>query len=112
MSLALAIYYSDSRERISHPFSFQEVLRRSWWPLAKRLNLPLLQQLECLIVKNRNDAEQLMAEFEAVKLALKTPENAGILSGDAPYMLQRIGEVEPLIREAIRDWESVDHISL
>ena len=113
MSLALSIDYSDpSSERVYHPFAFQNVLRRSWWPLAKRLNLPLLQKLECLIIKQRNEAEELVAEFQAVKLALQTPETAGVDIDDASYMLKRISQVEPLIQRAIQNWEKVDCISL
>ena len=114
MSLSLRITFSDSdRSRdVYHPFSFQAVLLRAWWPLAKRLNLPLLQQLECLDIRNRVDAEKLVDELEIVREALAHPEAVSISEGDAAYMLQRISDVVPLIRGAIRDWDDVVNISL
>ena len=113
MALSLQIFFHDpKRNYISHPFSFQDVLRRSWWPLAHRLGLPLLQQLECLSIRERDQAENLLRELEAVRDALRNPDGVSISRDDAAYMLQRISEVEPLIRGAVQDWSHVDHLSL
>jgi len=113
MALALLITFSDpKRKDVSHPFSFQDVLRRAWWPLAHRLGLPLLQQLECLDIRDRAKAESLVRELEIVRTALAQPDAVCVSEGDAAYMLQRISEVEPLIRGAIQDWDDVVNISL
>src|SRR5262249_55803930 len=113
MALALQITFSDpKRKDVYHPFAFQDVLRRAWWPLAKRLNLPLLQQLECLDIRERAEAERLVRELETVRQALAHPEAVDISEGDAAYMVQRISEVEPLIRETIENWEDVVSVSL
>ncbi|SRR6266568_2420143 len=113
MALELLITFRDpNRNGVFHPFSFQDVLRRAWWPLAKRLGLRLLQQLETLDIKNRAEAETLVHELGAVRKALATPEAVCISDKDAAYMLKRIGEVEPLILGAIREWDNVDSISL
>ena len=114
MSLALTITYSDPDRRrdVYHPFSFQAVLVRAWWPLAKHLGLPLLQQLECLDIRDRADAEKLVRELQIVREALANPEAVSISEGDAAYMLQRISDVLPLIQRAIKDWDDVVDISL
>ena len=113
MALELLITFKDqNRQRVFHPFSLQEVLRRAWWPLAKRLGLPMIEQLECLDIRDRAAAENLVRELETVRNALAKPEAACISQGDAAYMLKRISEVEPLIRTAIKDWDSVDSLSL
>jgi hypothetical protein len=36
----------------------------------------------------------------------------GYLAADASYMLKRIDQVDPLIRDAVRHWDYVAHISL
>ena len=89
-----------------------DVLRRAWWPLAERLGLPLLQQLECLDIRDRATAERLVRELETVRTALARPDAVFVSEGDAAYMLQRIGEVEPLIRGAIENWDDVANLSL
>lgn len=113
MALELLITFRDpKRKHIFHPFSLQIVLQRAWWPLAKRLGLPLLQQLETLDITERSDAEQLMREFEVARSALLRPEVVSISEDDATYMLKRMSELEPLIRGAIQEWDDVDSISL
>ena len=113
MALELLITFRDpKRKKVFHPFSFQIVLRRAWWPVAKRLCLPLLQQLECLDITKRSDAEQLIRELEVVRSALLHPEDVIVSEEDAAYMLKRIGEVEPLIRKAIDEWADVESVSL
>jgi hypothetical protein len=113
MALALMITFSDpKRKDVYHPFSFQDVLRRAWWPLAKRLELPLLQQLECLDIRDQATALSLLRELEIVRSALVQPAAVSISESDAVYMLQRISDVEPLIRGAIQDWDDVVNISL
>src|SRR5258705_12877354 len=105
MALAFMITFSDpNRKPVYHPFSFQDVVRRAWWPLAKRLGLPLLQQLECLDIQDQATAKSLVRELEIVRSALAQPAAVSISDGDAAYMLQRIRDVEPLIRGAIQDW--------
>src|SRR6185369_16733281 len=113
MSLSLRITFSDpdhSRD-VYRAFSAQDVLVRAWWPLAKRLGLPLLQQLECLDIRERADAENFVCELEIVREALAHPEAVSISERDASYMLQRINDVAPLIRGAIKDWDDVVKIS-
>jgi hypothetical protein len=113
MALELLITFHDpKRKPVFHPFSFQLILRRAWWPLAKQLDLPMLQRLETLDITQRSEAEQLVCELEIVRGALIHPEVLGILDEDAAYMLRRIGEIEPLIRAAIQDWDAVKNISL
>jgi hypothetical protein len=113
MALALTIAFKDpKRKNVYHPFSFQVVLQRSWWPLAKRLGLPLLQQLECLEIKERQEAERLIGELEIVRETLQHPEDVSISPDDAAYMLRRISEVEPMIRGAVQEWSYVDYLSL
>lgn len=113
MALELLITFRDSkRKNVFHPFALLDVLRRAWLPLAARLRLPLLQQLECLDIKDRREAEALISEFEVVRKALAEQEAVCISKGDAEYMLKRIREVEPLIRVAIEDWDDVESISL
>ena len=113
MSLSLLIGFKDpKRAKVYHPFAFQVVLLRSWWHLARRLGLPLLQQLECLDIKDRCEAECLIHELEVVRGVLQEPDNVGISRGDAAYMLRRISEVEPLIKAAIQEWNHVDYLSL
>jgi hypothetical protein len=113
MALELLITFRDpKRKKAFHPFSFQVVLKRAWWPLANRLGLPLLQQLECLELTRRADAEQLVRELGIVRDALLRPEVLGISEEDAAYILKRIGEVVPLVRGAIQEWDDVDSISL
>jgi|ERR1043166_3881059 hypothetical protein len=113
MALALQIFFNDpKRKTVYHPFSFQDVLLRSWWPLAQRLALPLLQQLECLFIRDQEQAESLLRELEVVRNALQDPENVGVSREDAAYMLLRISEVEPLIRGALKEWSCVDQLSL
>jgi len=114
MSLALRITFSDPDHGrdVYHPFSAQDVLVRAWWPLAKRLGLPLLQQLECLDIRDRAAAESFVRELEIVRSALTDPSAVGISERDAAYMLQRISDVEPLLLGAIQDWDDVVNISL
>jgi hypothetical protein len=113
MALELLITFRDpKRSNVFHPFSFQEVLRRAWWPLAERLHLPLLQRLETLDIRDRLEAEALVRELGVARQALGRPEAAGISEPDAAYMLKRIDQVEPLIRRAIGDWDDVESISL
>lgn len=88
MALALLITFSDAKRKdVSHPFSVQDVLRRAWWPLARRLGLPLLQQLECLDIRDRSPAESLVHELETVRKALAQPHAVCVSQGDAAYML-------------------------
>jgi len=113
MALALMITFRDpKRKDVYHPFAFQDVLRRAWWPLAERLDLHLLRQLECLDIRDRATAERFVRELETVRTALAQPDVVCISEGDAAYMLQRISEVEPSIRRAIEDWDDVVNISL
>ena len=113
MALELLITFRDpKRKEVFHPFSFQVVLRRAWWPLAERLRLPLLQQLETLDIRERLEAEALIHELGVAREALARPEAVGISDQDAAYMRKRIDQVEPLIQGAIRDWDCVDSISL
>jgi len=113
MALELLITFRDpERKAIFHPFSFQEVLRRAWWPLAERLRLTLLQRLETLDIRDRLEAEALIHELGIAREALARPEAAGISDQDAAYMRKRIDQVEPLIQGAIRDWDYVESISL
>jgi hypothetical protein len=113
MALELLITFRDpKRKSVFHPFSYQEVLRRAWWPLAQRLGLPLLQRLETLDIRDRVEAEALVQEFGIAREALTRPAALDITEQDAAYMLKRLGEVEPLIRDAVRDWDYVDNISL
>lgn len=72
----------------------------------------MLQHLECLVIKDRASAESLIRELNTVRAALGHPEAVGVSEGDAAYMLQRISEVEPLIRGAIQEWDDVIDISL
>jgi hypothetical protein len=58
------------------------------------------------------DAEQLVRELEIVRDALAHPEAVSVSERDAFCMLQRISDVEPLIRGAIKDWDDVVNISL
>ena len=80
--------------------------------MAKRLALPLLQQLECLSIRDQEQAERLLRELEVVRGALQDPDKVSVSQEDAVYMLQRISEVEPLIRGAVKEWGRVDHLSL
>ena len=113
MSLALQITFKDpEREEIYHPFSFEDVLRRCWWPIAQRLGLPHLQQLECLEIREQQEAESLLRELEVVKNALEGSDHEGISPDEAAYMLRRIEEVEPLIQEAVREWNGVESLSM
>ena len=113
MALELLITYKNrSRPNLFHPFSLQDVLRRAWWPLARRLGLPILQQLECLEIRDLANAKALLREFEIVRQALAQPEAVFVSQNDADYMLKRISEVEPSIQTAIEEWEQVDSISL
>jgi hypothetical protein len=112
MALELLITFRDKRKSVFHPFSFQVVLRGAWWPLAQRLALPLLQRLETLDIRDRLEAEALVHELGIAREALARPEAVGISDQDAAYMRKRIGEVEPLIQAAIRDWDYVESISL
>ena len=113
MALALLITFRDpKRNKVFHPFSVQEVLRRAWWPLAERLRLPLLQRLETLDIRDRVEAEALIREIGIACEALTRPAALDISEGDAAYMLKRMDQIEPLIRDAVRDWDYVDSISL
>jgi len=113
MALELLITFRDqTRNQVFHPFCFQEVLRRAWWPLAVRLRLLLLQRLETLDIRERPEAEALVHELEVARQALARPEAVDIAEQDAAYMLKRIPQVEPLIQQAIRDWDYVESISL
>jgi hypothetical protein len=113
MALALQITFKDpEREDVYHPFSFEDVLRRCWWPIAQRFGLPHLQQLECLTIRERQEAENLLGELEVVRNALESSDHEGISPDEAAYMLKRIEEVDPLIREALEDWGKVSSLSL
>ena len=113
MALALQITFKDpEREHVYHPFSFEDVLRRCWWPIAQRLGLPHLQRLECLEIREQQEAESLLGELETVRNALESSDQDGISRDEAAYMLRRIGEVEPLIREAVREWKGVESLSM
>jgi hypothetical protein len=113
MSLALQITFKDpEREEIYHPFSFEDVLRRCWWPIAQRLGLPHLEQLECLEIREQQEAESLLRELAVVREALKGEDQDGISRDEAAYMLRRIDEVEPLIQEALREWGGVESSSM
>jgi hypothetical protein len=72
----------------------------------------LLQRLETLDITERLEAEALVHEIGVARQALDRPETVGICEQDAAYMLKRIGQVEPLIQQAIRDWDYVESISL
>ena len=113
MALELLITFRDpTRKSVFHPFCLQVVLRRSWWPLAQRLGLPLLQRLETLDIRDKVEAEALVRELGIAREALTRPAAVDIAQEEANYMVLRIDQVVPSIQDAIRDWDHVDHISL
>ena len=84
MSLDVCIKYKDaSRPEYRHPFCFQSTLRNYWWPLAEKHGLETLQRLECLLIRDRAEAEQLVRELRVVENLLQnsleyTPVNGRI----------------------------------
>ncbi len=70
------------------------------------------RQAANLDIRDLAEAESLIGELEIVREALAHPEAVNVSEGDAAYMLQRINDVEPLIRGAIQDWDEVVSISL
>jgi hypothetical protein len=113
MALELLITFRDpTRQSVFRPFCLQVVLRRAWWPLAKRFGLPMLQQLECLHIKTRAEVETLIRELDIARKALARPEEVAVSDSDAAYMLKRSGDVQTALRAALEEWENVDVASL
>ena len=77
MTLSLTIRYKDPvRETSDQPFSFQDVARRCWWPLAEKLRLETLSRIECLVTSDREEAESSLAAC-GYRVRLSTRLTAG-----------------------------------
>src|SRR5262245_58519563 len=106
MAVSVTIEYKDpAREALDHPFSRQSVMREFWWPIADRLQLPTLQRLETLWITERDEAERLVAELRVVEQHLRQHDAGN------EYVLTRIGQVVPLMEQAIAEWHQVAGVS-
>lgn len=107
MTVSIMIEYKDpAREDLHHPFSFQQVMRDFWWPIAEQLNLPTLQRLEILWITERTEAELFVAELRVVEQHLRQTGQ------ENEYVLRRIGEVIPLMERAFAEWDQIEGISI
>jgi hypothetical protein len=78
MALDVRIRYKDSsRPEYWHPFCFQSTLLKFWWPIAEKHGLETLRRLECLLIEDRAEAEQLVRELRFVENLLKAPDRGG-----------------------------------
>jgi hypothetical protein len=113
MALSVTIKYKDSaREPLDRPFCVQRVAREFWWPIADRLHLPTLQRLECLFITDRVEAERLVAELRTVEQHLRAAEQVIAPPDTTKYVLTRIGQVVPLVEQAILEWDQVAEITI
>jgi hypothetical protein len=107
MAVSVMIEYKDpAREALHHPFSFQSVMHGFWWPIAEKLQLPTLQRLEVLWITEREEAERFVAELRVVEEYLHRT------GSDNEYVLTRIGEVVPIMEQAIAEWDQVAGVSI
>lgn len=113
MGLDLTITYKDPRlPPLSVFFCNQRVLRDVWRPLAKKLKLPLLQRLECLFLRTKSEAEQLLLELRVVEERLDDPKSCGIDDATADYLLEGLDKCLPLLDETVAHWQEVRELSL
>jgi hypothetical protein len=113
MSLDAHIHYKDpARETWSHPFCNQSTLNEFWWPIAKKHGLELLQQMECLFVRERSIAQEMVREFRFVEGLLRGPERAGLSQEDAEIVLKRLQITLDAFEGALAEWENVDYTSI
>lgn len=112
MSLDMTIEYKNpARPDCDHPFTNHEVMVGYWWPIARQLNLPLLERLETLVVTELDDARELRRELAVVHAYLVDPAPSQ-LKERADYMRERIGQVMPLLEQAIDEWDQVKELWL
>jgi len=79
MALDVYIKYKDpARPEYLHPFCFQSTLLKFWWPIAEKHGLETLRRLECLLIEDRAEAEQLVRELRFVENLLKAPDRGGV----------------------------------
>jgi len=104
MSLDLLIdYHNPARESFWHPFSVQSVLRECWWPLAEKLELAMLQRLECLWINEVWEAKQFVSELRIVQQHLQQSGPSDVPTRYVAYMLERIDTLLPFIEHAISE---------
>lgn len=113
MAIDLFVEYKDeAREAGYFPFAFQRYARAYWWPIAERLGLERLQRLECLVIHDLAEAEALVAEIQAFGRYVEAAPRSEIAPEHRAYLLERIEQVVPFLRDVIAEWDQVDHIWL
>ena len=113
MALDVRIRYKDSsRPEYWHPFCFQSTLLKFWWPIAEKHGLETLRRLECLLIEDRAEAEQLVRELRFVENLLKAPDRGGVSERMAEYLLDRLAILLRVFDGAIAEWDNVKELSL
>ena len=113
MALDVYIKYKDpARPEYRHPFCFQSTLLKFWWPIAEQHGLETLRRLECLLIEDRAEAEQLVRELRFVENLLKAPDRGGVSERTAQYTLDRLAILLRVFDGAIAEWDNVKELSL
>lgn len=113
MSASIFITYKDpSRPEYYHPFRFQDVLRKQWWPLDEKHGLEMLKRIGALLIEDRAEAEQLVRELRFVEQLLNTTDFDGIPAGTTQYMRKRLAIILPVLDGALAEWDIVKEISI
>jgi hypothetical protein len=108
MAIDLLVTYRDATRKNGYiPFSFQQYARDYWWPIAERLQLERLQQMETLVIRDRVEAEGLVSEIEAARQYIEQASPDEIPLDHRTYLLERIGQVVPFLRQVIEEWDRV-----
>ena len=111
MAIDLVIQYRDpTREDGYFPFTFQRYARLYWWPIAERLGLEKLQQLELLDVRSEAEVDDLIDEIRRVSeyVSAATPDE--IPPDHRAHLLERIEKVIPFLQAARAEWPNVDRL--
>lgn len=111
MAIDLVVKYRNpNREDGYFPFAFQRYARLYWWPIAERLGLEKLQQLELLEVRSEAEVDELIDEIRRVGEYVSAAKPEEIPEDHRAYLLERIEKVVPFLQAARAEWSAVDHL--
>ena len=113
MAIDIVVKYRDpAREDGYFPFAFQRYARLYWWPIAERLGLEKLQQLELLSVRTDAGVDELIGEICRVRDYVLDSKPQEIPPDHRAYLLERIEKVIPFLQAVRAEWDAVDHLSM
>jgi hypothetical protein len=113
MAIDLLIHYRDASREVGYfPFAFQRYARLYWWPIAERLGLEKLQQLELLTVRTEVEVDELIEEIRRVRDYVSASQPEEIPPDHRTYLLERIDKVIPFLQQARAEWSAIDHLNV